>query len=121
VYALIYYPVMIIGVVAIFVTIGAVSRRTWVQVLVACTLLILSAGASVWVLQLGWILAILGILMLIAGVVWRLLDRSSSSTSGPQQKQAHASGGLLWPGLALLAAPFTNVYLLMPILRQLIH
>ena len=119
--ALIYYLVMIIGVIAIFVAVGEASRRTWVQFLIAGILFIVSTGASVWVLQLAWVLAVVGMLLLMSGAVWRLLGKSSSPVSEPQQARAHASGGLLWPGLALLAVPFANIFLLMPVLRQIIH
>ena len=119
--ALIYDLVLILGTVALFVAIGAASRRTWVQVLVAGTLFIMSTGASVWVLQLGWVLAAVGILLLISGTAWKLLSKASQPTSELQRARAHPSGGLLWPGLALLAAPFANVFLLMPLLRQILH
>lgn len=94
---------------------AAASRRFWVQCLVAILFFALSTAASVWVLQLGWALAALGILLIVSGVVWKLMDRGSSSESPPVR--AHASGGFIWPGLGLLAAPFANVFVLMPALR----
>ena len=72
------------------------------------------AIASIWILTIGWLLAVLGLLLVIAGGTWRAL--SKTKTPGGI---AHPSGGLLWPGLGLLGAPFANVFVLMPILHAI--
>ncbi len=103
-----------IVVVLLAVAAAAASRRFWVQCFVAILLFVLSTVASVWVLQFGWAFAVLGILLLMSGAVWKLTARRPAES---QPVRAHASGGLIWPGLGLLAAPFANVFLLMPALR----
>ena len=109
-------------VVVLFVVVAAAaSRRLWVQSLLAILLFAFSAAASIWVLQLGWALAALGLLLILFGVIWKLIDSSPTSAPGSQSARAHASGGLIWPGLSLLVAPFANVFLLMPILRQYVQ
>ena len=106
---------MAVAAVLLLVVAAAASRRFWVQCLIAIVLFVFSTAASVWVLQLGWALAALGILLVVCGAFWKLIPRNSPSESPPVR--AHASGGLIWPGLALLAAPFANVFVLMPALR----
>ena len=106
---------MAVVAVLLLVAAAAASRRFWVQCLIAILLFSLSTAASVWVLQLGWALAALGIVLVVSGVVWKLISGGSSSETQPVR--AHASGGFIWPGLGLLAAPFANVFVLMPALR----
>src|SRR4051812_26629329 len=107
---------MVVIAVLLLVVAAAASRRFWAQCLIAILLFALSAAASVWVLQFGWALAAVGILLVISGILWKLIGSGSSSKSHPER--AHASGGLIWPGLGLLAAPFANVFVLMPALRS---
>lgn len=111
------HPQLRLIVIAVFfiAIAAAASRRFWVQCLIAIVLFALSTAASVWVLQLGWALAALGILLLVSGLIWKLVDRSSSAEAQPVR--THASGGFIWPGVGLLAAPFANVFALMPALR----
>ncbi len=72
------------------------------QPIMVLALFLGSAAISIWVLQLGWLLAIVGLLMAIVGAFPKTRD-------------------FLFPGLALLLAPFFNVFILMPVLRQFIH
>jgi hypothetical protein len=88
---------------------AARSSRVWFQAFVAMLLFAASGLYSIWVLQLGWFLAALGILMLIGGAIWRA--RATPS------RNAHPASALLWVGGGLLAAPFANIFVLMPILR----
>jgi len=110
--AVLYIPrlLAIVVVVALVVLATAASTRSWVHNLVAVLLLVSSAAVSVWVLQLGWALAVIGVLALLSGVLWRVLQSDSSR-----------SGGLMWPGLGLLLAPFANIFILMPVLIQVVH
>lgn len=96
--------------VALLVVATAAVKRGWVHGTVAALLLISSAAVSVWVLQLGWALAFVGVVALLAGILWRFVQAGNPR-----------SGGLVWPGLALLVAPFANVFVLMPVLRQVVH
>jgi len=111
---------VIFAAVALVVLAATASVRGWVHGTLAVLLLVVSAGVSVWVLQLGWALAVFGLVAAICGVVWRLARPSIPHAPG-KPSFAHRSGGLIWPGVALLAAPFANILVLMPVLRQLIH
>ncbi|MBI2769953.1 MAG: hypothetical protein HYX47_10045 [Burkholderiales bacterium] len=72
------------------------------QPVVALALFIASAVLSIWVLQLGWLLAAVGLVMALIGAF-------------PKAR------GVFFAGLALFLAPFFNVFILMPVLRQFIH
>jgi len=93
----------------ILLMVGALSRRTWVQGLVAAGLLAASATYSIWVLPVGVMLAGFGLVLVVAGAIWKHADR----------KRPHVGGGLMWPGLGLLVAPLANIFLVMPILRTI--
>jgi hypothetical protein len=105
----------------ILIAVAGTTRRTWVQCLVGFVFLAASATYSIWVLQLGWLLAALGLLLIVLGAAWRLLGDRASKAAESSLLRAHASGGLVWPGLGLLLAPFANVLVLMPVLRQFIR
>ena len=79
-------------------------KQIWLQVLVAVIFLASSAAYSIRVLPVGVMLAGVGLMLVIAGVIWRFTDRRSY-------------GGLLWPGLGLLVAPIANIFVVMPIMR----
>lgn len=97
-------------VVSVALLIAAVrSSRVWFQALVAMLLFAASGLYSIWVLQLGWFLAALGIVMLIGGAIWR--------ARGTPSHNAHPASAFIWVGGGLLAAPFANIFVLMPILR----
>jgi len=115
-----WFPAAVALGVALIVVAG-VARRTWVQCIVGFVFLGASATYSIWVLQLGWLLAVIGLLLVIFGLVWRLVDGRSSTNAEAETARAHASGGIVWPGLGLLLAPFVNVFVLMPILKQVIR
>ena len=102
---------IVFGVVSL-VIVGVQLRRAWVYASIAALLFVASAVASIWVLLLGWLLAALGILLILLGVAWALIRPEPVD-----ETRAHPGVGLLWPGLALLAAPFVNAFLLMPVLR----
>lgn len=107
--------------VCVFAFVAAGSNRAWVQCLIAVLFFILSTVASIWVLQLGWALASLGVLLALSGAVWKLIARSPSTSSEAQPVPSHEGRGLIWSGLGLVAAPFANAFLLMPILENFIH
>ena len=86
-------------------------RRAWLQWLVGLLFLGASATYSIRVLEFGILLAGLGLLMALAGFVWRF-------GGWPREPGAHPSGSLIWPGLGLFAAPFANLFLLMPVVRH---
>ena len=86
---------------------------------VASGLFFASTAACIWVLQLGWALAAAGIVFLFVGVVWRVASRNAAPSFS--EPSGHKSSGFIWPGLALLAAPFANAFVLMPVLRQSMH
>ena len=65
---------------------------------IAVILLLLSAVLSIWVLQLGWLLALIGLVMLLISI-------------SPKSRK------LALPGVALVIAPLVNIFVLMPILR----
>ena len=92
----------------LLLVVAAISKQTWLQLLVALVFLSASAAYSVLVLPIGFALAGLGLVLVIAGVVWRLADRKRG-------------GGLMWPGVGLLVAPLANIFVVMPILRTAIH
>jgi hypothetical protein len=71
-------------------------------VVIAVILFILITVASIWILSLAWLLAVIGILLMLIAI-------------------APKARGLLWSGAALVAAPFANAFVLMPILRQFMH
>jgi hypothetical protein len=94
--------------------------RGWIHGVLGLLLFVASATASIWALQLGWALAVFGLAAAICGVIWRLVS-TSTLNSAAGQPRGYRSGGLIWPGAGLLVAPFANVFILMPVLRQLIH
>lgn len=109
---------MVFIVVLMATAVAAVSRRMWVQCLVAIVLFVLSTIASIWVLQLGWALAMLGFLMILSGAVWHLLAKNPPITSEEGQvRRTHLSRGLMLVGIALIASPLANIFALMPMLR----
>ena len=91
------------------VAVAWISKRLWVQIFVCVAFLAASAAYSIYLIAVGWLLAVLGLLMAFAGALWKWKDRSSA-----------ASGALVWPGLGLLAAPLVNIYMVMPMLRHFI-
>ncbi|MGH7604117.1 MAG: hypothetical protein ACRENK_08995 [Gemmatimonadaceae bacterium] len=101
--------------------VAVASERIWVRRFIAIAFFVLSVGASIWVLLLGWLLAVLGLAMALLGVIWKSMDKSPVGTPAPENPGLHPSGGLILPGLGLLAAPFANVFVLMPVLRALLH
>jgi hypothetical protein len=103
-----WFPAAVVVAIALVVA-SARSSRSWVQVCVAALLFVASAFYSIWVLQLGWFFAALGLFMLVIGAAWKV---SRAVPVG-----AHPAGSFLWAGLALLLAPFANVFVLMPLLR----
>ncbi len=92
---------------------GTTSRRS-LQIQIGVAIMLLCALAYVWVLVIGWLLAVVGLIMAVAGALWR---HHSKNPPSQLRDAAHPSGGLLWPGLGLLFSPFVNAFLLMPILR----
>lgn len=72
------------------------------QIGVAIFLLLASAIVSIWVLQLGWLLAAVGLLLALIAI-------------------APKARFLFLPGVALFVAPWLNIFLLMPVLRQVFH
>ena len=92
------------------------SKRLWVQCLVGTVFFVGIAVYSIWILILAWGLAALGLLMVLSGVTWKLMARRKLNADGSGQS-AHPSGGLIYPGLGLLAAPFANIFVVMPIAR----
>lgn len=91
------------------IAVAGISKRLWVRIFVCVVFLAASAAYSIYLIALGWLLALLGLLMALAGAIWKWRDRSSK-----------ASGALVWPGLGLLAAPLVNIYMVMPMLRHFI-
>jgi hypothetical protein len=108
--------VVVIGLV-VFVFVATITKRMWVYCLVAVILLALCAYSSIWVLQLGWGLAAIGAILIVVGFIWRLISYLLAQKSDSLNADTHLSFGLILPGLGLLAAPFVNVFFLMPILR----
>jgi hypothetical protein len=97
------------------VSIAGTTRKRSVQVQIGLGIMAVCAVAYVWVLIIGWLLAIVGLAMAIAGSLWRNFSKEERHQGAPDA--AHPSGGLLWPGLGLVLAPFVNAFLLMPVLR----
>jgi hypothetical protein len=120
--AVLYVPQLLaVLVVVVFVVLAtSSSARGWVHAAIALLLFFVVTGACVWALQLGWALAMVGLLAAVFGLVWRLVG-SGPRASSAGELRAHRSGGFIWPGLGLVAAPFANIFVLMPILRQVIH
>jgi hypothetical protein len=87
--------------------IAAISKQAWVQWLVAAVFLAASATYSIWVLPIGLMLAGLGLVLVVAGVVWKYAGRA----------RADVGGGLMWPGIGLLLAPLANIFVVMPLMR----
>ena len=106
-----WFPAAVL-VAVLLIVLGVRLRRAWVYVSVSVLLFLASAVGSIWMLQLGWFLGAAGLLLVVAGVGWARTRPESDET------RAHPGVGLLCPGLALLAAPFANVFLLMPFLRM---
>ncbi|HJV75954.1 MAG TPA: hypothetical protein VJ654_17165 [Noviherbaspirillum sp.] len=71
-------------------------------VVIAVVLFALITIASIWILSLAWLLAVVGILLMLIAI-------------------APKARVLVWPGAALVAAPIANAFVLMPILRQFMH
>src|SRR5215471_9630902 len=94
------------------ISVAGTARRSSVQVTVGAVFFLVVAIASIWILPIAWLLAVVGLLLAIAGGIWRALSKTKSPGG-----IAHPSGGLLWPGLGLLGAPFANAFVLMPILN----
>lgn len=105
--------------VVLIVFATALTARGLVHGGVASGLFFASTAACIWVLQLGWALAAAGIVFLFVGVVWRVASRNAAPSFS--EPSGHKSSGFIWPGLALLAAPFANAFVLMPVLRQSMH
>lgn len=116
-YAALHVPQLLAVFAAVIVVVLATcaSSRHWVHAVVAVLLFLAIATASIWILQLGWALALAGLLATICGLIWRTVGSNAQTTGG------HGSGGLIWPGIGLIAAPIANVFVLMPMLRQVVH
>ena len=116
-YAALHVPQLLGIFIAVIVAVLATcaSSRPWVHAVVAVLLFLAIAAASIWVLQLGWALALAGLFAAICGLIWRTVGNNAQPAGG------HRSGGLIWPGIGLVAAPIANVFVLMPVLRQVIH
>lgn len=89
-------------------------------ILVSVTLFVVSAVAAIFVLQISWLLALMGIGMTIAGLISNLRRDAKLRSSGMNRDERQGINVLLWSGLALVAAPIFNITLLMPFLRQII-
>lgn len=117
-----YYLPLLSVILVLSLVVGA-SKRLWVQCSVGALFLVGIAVYSIWILILAWGLAALGLLMVLSGVIWKLIARRTLDSDGSPQS-AHPSGGLIYPGLGLLAAPFANIFIVMPIARanpELVH
>jgi len=110
-----YFLPFLLAILLVSIAAGA-TKRLWVQCLVGALLLVGIAIYSIWILILAWGLAALGILMVLSGVIWRLMVKPTSAQQGSAQS-GHPSGGLIYPGLGLLGAPFANIFIVMPIAR----
>ena len=72
------------------------------HIIVAVILFVVLTFASIWILILAWLLALFGLILVLVAI-------------------APKARFLAWPGAALVAAPFANAFVLMPILRQFLH
>ena len=95
----------------LLLAVAVISKQAWLRLLVALVFLSASAAYSIWVLPVGVMLAGLGLVLLIAGAIWRFAHRTPP----------HVSAGLMWPGAGLLVAPVANIFVVMPVLRMMVH
>ena len=107
---------LVIFAAIVLVSIAGTTKHLWVQCMVGALFLVAIAVYSIWILIIAWALAAFGLLMVLCGVIWRLVAKRSAATETSVQS-AHPSGGLIYPGLGLLAAPFANIFVVMPIMR----
>jgi hypothetical protein len=100
----------------VLVSIAGTTKHLWVQYLVGSLFLVTIAIYSIWILIIAWALAAFGLVMVLCGVIWRFLAKPPS-TADASIRSAHPSGGLIYPGLGLVAAPIANILIVMPIAR----